>query len=78
MSESFCSDLNFLVKSVNKIKPNLLIVLGDRFEMLLGPISVIPNNIPIIHFFGGAVTEGAIDEQVRHAITNESFTFCCN
>lgn len=72
MSESFCSDLNFLVKSVRKIKPNLLIVLGDRFEMLLGPISVIPSNIPIIHFFGGAVTEGAIDEQVRHAITKMS------
>lgn len=72
MSESFCLDLIFLMKNIRKIKPNLLIVLGDRFEMLLGPISVIPSNIPIIHFFGGAVTEGAIDEQVRHAITKMS------
>ena len=49
MSESFCSDLNFLVKSVNKTTK--FIVLGDRFEMLLGPISVIPNNIPLFIFW---------------------------
>ena len=40
--------------------------------MLLGPISAIPHNIPVIHFFGGAVTEGATDELVRHAITKMS------
>jgi GDP/UDP-N,N'-diacetylbacillosamine 2-epimerase (hydrolysing) len=72
MTESFCDDLSFLVKKIKKINPNLLVVLGDRFEMLIGPISVIPNNTPIVHFFGGAVTEGAIDEQVRHAITKMS------
>ena len=51
--------------------------MGDRYEMLIGPISAIPHNIPVIHFFGGAVSEGAIDELVRHAITkNESLPFC--
>ena len=40
--------------------------------MMLGPISAIPYNIPVIHFFGGAVTEGATDELVRHAITKMS------
>ena len=72
MTESFSEDLSFLVKKIKKINPNLLIVLGDRFEMLIGPISVIPNNTPIVHFFGGAITEGAIDELVRHAITKMS------
>ena len=36
-----------------------------------------PFNIPTIHFFGGAVTEGAMDELIRHGITkNESHSFC--
>ena len=59
-----------------KKKPDLIIVLGDRYEMIIGPISAIPYNVPVIHFFGGAVTEGAIDELVRHAVTNESLSFC--
>ena len=49
-----------------------MIVLGDRYEMLVGPIAAAPYNIPVIHFYGGAVTEGAIDELVRHAITKMS------
>ena len=40
--------------------------------MIIGPISAIPYNVPVIHFFGGAVTEGAIDELVRHALTKMS------
>ena len=55
-----------------KKKPDLIIVLGDRYEMIIGPISAIPYNVPVIHFFGGAVTEGAIDELVRHALTKMS------
>ena len=61
----------YLFKYSNK-KKDLIIVLGDRYEMLIGPISAIPHNIPVIHFFGGAVSEGAIDELVRHAITKMS------
>ena len=40
--------------------------------MLMGPIVAMPYNIPVIHFYGGAVTLGAIDELVRHAITKMS------
>ncbi len=71
-SLNFFQDLNFLTRKIKIIKPNLIIVLGDRYEMLLGPLVAIPKNIPIIHIFGGAVTEGAIDELVRHAITKMS------
>lgn len=50
-------------------KPDALMILGDRYE-LLGVISVgITMKIPIIHLCGGESTEGAIDEQVRHAVT---------
>ena len=49
------------------------IVLGDRYEMLAAPISAAPFRIPVIHLYGGAVTEGAtLDELSRHAITKLS------
>jgi GDP/UDP-N,N'-diacetylbacillosamine 2-epimerase (hydrolysing) len=52
--------------------PDLLLVLGDRIEMLCGPVAAMSYNIPVAHIHGGAVTEGAIDELVRHAITKMS------
>lgn len=53
-------------------RPDLLLVLGDRVEMLCGPVVAMSYNIPVTHIHGGAVTEGAIDELVRHAITKMS------
>lgn len=50
-------------------KPDLLLVLGDRFELLPVVSSALLYNIPIAHISGGDVTEGAIDNQIRHAIT---------
>ena len=70
--ENLAEDMKFLSKSVYKYKPDTIIVLGDRLEMIIAPIVSIPNNIPVIHFYGGAVTEGAVDELIRHAITKLS------
>lgn len=53
-------------------RPDLLVILGDRYEMLAGACAAIGFNIPIAHMHGGAVTEGAIDELVRHALTKMS------
>jgi UDP-hydrolysing UDP-N-acetyl-D-glucosamine 2-epimerase len=47
-------------------------VLGDRFEMLAAASAIVPFCIPIIHFHGGSITEGAIDDSFRHAITKLS------
>jgi len=52
--------------------PDLLVLLGDRFEMLSGGAAAIGFGIPLAHLHGGAVTEGAIDELVRHALTKMS------
>jgi UDP-hydrolysing UDP-N-acetyl-D-glucosamine 2-epimerase len=52
--------------------PDLLVVLGDRYEMLCGANASLGFNIPLAHIHGGAVTEGAIDELVRHALTKMS------
>lgn len=60
-------------------RPDMLLVLGDRTEMICGPIAAMGFNIPVMHICGGAVTEGAIDELVRHAITKMShihFVIC--
>lgn len=55
-----------------KIKPDILLVLGDRYELLAAVTAALPFNIPIAHISGGESTEGAIDNQVRHAITKMS------
>jgi GDP/UDP-N,N'-diacetylbacillosamine 2-epimerase (hydrolysing) len=52
--------------------PDLIVLLGDRYEMLAGAMAALGFNIPIVHIHGGAVTEGAIDDLVRHALTKLS------
>lgn len=55
-----------------KIKPDLIIVLGDRFEILTVASSALIASIPIAHLHGGESTEGLIDEAIRHSITKMS------
>lgn len=58
-------------------RPDLLIVLGDRFETLGVALASHLNLIPIAHLHGGEVSEGAIDEECRHAITKLSTRHYC-
>lgn len=53
-------------------RPDLLLVLGDRTEMICAPVASLPFNIPIAHLYGGKISEGAVDELVRHALTKMS------
>jgi UDP-hydrolysing UDP-N-acetyl-D-glucosamine 2-epimerase len=53
-------------------RPDILLVLGDRFEMHAAALAALPFNIPVAHIHGGEVTEGAMDEALRHAITKLS------
>ena len=53
-------------------KPDLLIILGDRYEMLSVAIAAAMNRIPILHIHGGELTYGNYDEFIRHAITKMS------
>lgn len=50
-------------------RPDLLLVLGDRFELLPVATAALLSNTPLAHISGGETTEGAIDNQVRHALT---------
>lgn len=56
-----------------RLKPDLLVVLGDRYETVAVTISAMNQNIPIAHLYGGERTEGATDEAFRHAITKMSY-----
>ena len=53
----------------NKLNPDLLIVLGDRYEILAASTAALFAKIPIAHIHGGETTQGAYDEAIRHSIT---------
>jgi GDP/UDP-N,N'-diacetylbacillosamine 2-epimerase (hydrolysing) len=53
-------------------KPDMLVLLGDRHEILAVALASLPYNIPIAHLGGGEVSEGAIDDSIRHALTKLS------
>lgn len=58
---------------LKRLKPTILVVLGDRFETLAVTITAYVQKIPIAHIHGGERTEGAIDEGIRHSITKMSY-----
>ncbi|MDI6781218.1 MAG: UDP-N-acetylglucosamine 2-epimerase [bacterium] len=60
-----------IAEAIQQIQPNIILILGDRGEMLSGAIAATYMNIPIAHLHGGEVS-GSIDEGIRHAITKLS------
>lgn len=54
------------------LKPDLLLILGDRYEMLAVVSAALIYRIPIAHLHGGDITEGAFDDAIRHAVTKMS------
>jgi GDP/UDP-N,N'-diacetylbacillosamine 2-epimerase (hydrolysing) len=56
-----------------RLKPDMLVVLGDRYETLAVAIVAMNQRIPIAHLYGGETTLGAVDESIRHAITKLSY-----
>ena len=58
--------------ALEELKPDIVLVLGDRFEIFAAVQACLVHNIPVAHIAGGDTTEGAIDEAMRHAITKMS------
>lgn len=54
------------------LSPDLILVLGDRFEILAAVVAALFYKIPVAHLHGGEITEGAYDDTIRHAITKMS------
>ena len=60
------------IEALGRLKPDLVVILGDRFEGLAMAQSCMIARIPITHLHGGEATHGLIDEAIRHAITKMS------
>lgn len=58
--------------ALEDLKPDLAVILGDRYEMLCAAQTCLIYKIPVAHLFGGEITEGAYDDAIRHAITKLS------
>lgn len=56
-------------QTFKRIKPDILLVVGDRYEIFAATTAAMVMNIPIAHISGGEITEAAIDDKIRHAIT---------
>ncbi len=59
-------------QAFDELKPDIIVVLGDRYEILSAVTSAMILRIPIAHIHGGETTEGVIDEAIRHSITKMS------
>ena len=58
-----------MARAFGELKPDVVVILGDRFEMLATATAAMMMRIPIVHIAGGEISEGAIDDSIRHAIT---------
>ncbi len=67
--KSIALGLDGFAKAFAELAPEIVVVLGDRFELLAPAIAALMLQIPIAHIHGGELTQGAIDDSVRHAIT---------
>ena len=61
-----------LSDAFSRLDPELVLLLGDRFETHAAATTAMLMNIPIAHIHGGEITEGAVDEKIRHSITKMS------
>ncbi len=67
-----------LSDSLKHLNPDIVLILGDRYETHAAATTAMLMNIPIAHIGGGEITEGAVDEQVRHSITKMSYIHFTN
>lgn len=77
--KSMSKALEGFADAYDELKPDMVIVLGDRYEILAAATAALIERIPIAHLYGGEITEGAYDDAIRHCVTKMShlhFTSC--
>lgn len=70
--KSMSEELAGMADAFEELNPDLLVVLGDRYEILIAVTAALIFKIPVAHLYGGEITEGAFDDAIRHAITKMS------
>jgi UDP-N-acetylglucosamine 2-epimerase (non-hydrolysing) len=61
--------VSLLAEALAKLRPDIVVLLGDRYETFAAASAAMLLHLPIAHIHGGEITQGAIDESMRHAIT---------
>ena len=59
-------------RAIEELQPDLIVLLGDRYEILAAAAAALVAKIPVAHIHGGEVTAGAFDDALRHSITKMS------
>jgi UDP-hydrolysing UDP-N-acetyl-D-glucosamine 2-epimerase len=72
IAASMARGVDGFARAFTRQRPEVLVLLGDRFEMLAAAVAALPLVLPVAHVHGGEESEGAIDNQMRHAITKLS------
>lgn len=72
LGASMAIGLKGIARALVKLRPDILILLGDRYETMCAAAAGVISGIPIAHIHGGELTEGAYDDAFRHAITKMS------
>ena len=62
-----------MADALSELAPDIIVILGDRYEMLAAASAALILGIPVAHIHGGEITEGAYDDAIRHAITKLSY-----
>lgn len=69
---SMAQEMAGMNDAIGRLRPDLAVILGDRYEMLVAATVCLIRRIPIAHLYGGEITEGAFDDAIRHSITKMS------
>ena len=69
MAKSTGKGIILYTEVLEDLKPDYLLILGDRFEVLAAAVAALFQKIPIIHLHGGELTFGAFDDAIRHSIS---------
>lgn len=70
--DSMAEEMKGMNEALLRLHPDMVVILGDRYEMLVTATVAMLQRIPIAHFHGGEISEGAVDDSIRHAITKMS------
>lgn len=62
--------------AITRLTPDVMVILGDRFEIFAAAVAALVARVPVMHLHGGEISEGAYDDALRHAITKLSHLHC--
>lgn len=69
---SMAEEMSGMNEALRQLLPDMVVILGDRYEMLVAATVSMLQRIPIAHLHGGEISEGAVDDSIRHSITKMS------